>query len=314
MKPKFVLVLSLLLNLVMAVWIARLLSPNAGPAIDAPAASVSPESSTVGARGYTAANVAPGSEGASQHPSFGWRQVESEDYRQYLANLRAIGCPERTIKDIVVSDVNDLFATRAAALTQTNQYQYWRNQPVSRTEEQERQLRDLWAEKRDVLRTLGFEAPDFAGLLADAFHDTMLEGKLQVDFLPEPKRQQIRDALLRAAEQALVEGNNPARNDAIEQEALTQVESLLTPEEFHEYELRASTDAQRLRGTLDSLALTEGEFRAIFDSWRELKAVGPGTPEQREIQQASEVALQQLLGPDRFLRYLDGVRQWGYPN
>jgi len=38
---------------------------------------------------------------ASTRPVFDWRQVESEDYRTYLANLRAIGCPETTIRDIV---------------------------------------------------------------------------------------------------------------------------------------------------------------------------------------------------------------------
>ncbi len=26
---------------------------------------------------------------------FDWRQVESEDYREYLGNLRAMGCPEK---------------------------------------------------------------------------------------------------------------------------------------------------------------------------------------------------------------------------
>ena len=30
-----------------------------------------------------------------------WSQVEPSDYRQYIANLRAIGCPEQTIRDLV---------------------------------------------------------------------------------------------------------------------------------------------------------------------------------------------------------------------
>src|SRR5437879_3228181 len=36
---------------------------------------------------------------------FRWRQLESEDYAQYVANLRKVGCPEKTIRDIVVADL-----------------------------------------------------------------------------------------------------------------------------------------------------------------------------------------------------------------
>ena len=63
---------------------------------------------------------------------------------------------------------------------------------------------------------------------------------------------------------------------------------------------------------LDPLALTEQEFKAIFDSWRSLKAFGPGMAQYREAQQSSEISLQQLLGPDRFQLYLGGVKLLGY--
>ena len=33
---------------------------------------------------------------------FSWRDVESPDYPVYIANLRAIGCPEQTIRDIIM--------------------------------------------------------------------------------------------------------------------------------------------------------------------------------------------------------------------
>ncbi len=313
MNSKPVLVLSLALNVILAAWIVRSPGPRPVPSIGAPEVVVLPEPSrAAGQRSATAAgSLDP--EVNARPETFGWRQVESGDYRQYLANLRAVGCPEKTIRDIVVADVNDLFVSRAAAITQTNLYRYWRNDPLRRTEEQERQLRELWAQKRDVLRTLGFDAPDLTGLMADTMHDAMLERDRRIEFLPEPKRQEVKDTIFRAAQQSLIEGNSVAQNDAIELEVLSKIQSLLTPEEFHEYELRSSTDAQRLSGTLDSLELTEQEFRAIFDSWRSLKALGVGTPERWEVQQSSETALKRMLGPERFLRYLDGVRQWGYP-
>jgi hypothetical protein len=42
--------------------------------------------------------------------------VESADYRAYIANLRRIGCPEQTLRDIILADVNMLYTPRYAAL------------------------------------------------------------------------------------------------------------------------------------------------------------------------------------------------------
>ena len=39
---------------------------------------------------------------------FDWSSVESDDYKKYIANLRSIGCPEETIRDIITADVNKL--------------------------------------------------------------------------------------------------------------------------------------------------------------------------------------------------------------
>ena len=45
-------------------------------------------------------------------PNFTWEQVESDDYVTYIENLRKIGCPPATIRDIIVADVNGLYAHR----------------------------------------------------------------------------------------------------------------------------------------------------------------------------------------------------------
>jgi hypothetical protein len=255
---------------------------------------------------------APDSADPRSSAQFDWRQVESDNYKQYVSNLRAIGCPEKTIKDIIVADVNDLFASKKAAVTRTNVYQYWRQAPLSRSEDQERQLRDLYAQKRDVLKALGVDAPDFTDLLGEAFRDNLDERDLQLEFLPPFKRQQIKETLFDEGQQELADGNSVARHEAAEQQARARIQSLLTPEEFKEYEVRTSTDALQLRGVLDPLALTEQEFRVIFDSWRNLKDFNPGSAEYRQTQESTETTLQQLLGPDRFQLYLGAVKLLGY--
>jgi hypothetical protein len=47
---------------------------------------------------------------------FNWSSIESSDYRTYIANLRAIRCPEQTICDIVTADVHALYASKLRAL------------------------------------------------------------------------------------------------------------------------------------------------------------------------------------------------------
>ena len=47
---------------------------------------------------------------------FNWSQVESSDYNAYIANMRSIGCPEQTIRDIVTADVDSLYASRRQPL------------------------------------------------------------------------------------------------------------------------------------------------------------------------------------------------------
>jgi hypothetical protein len=59
--------------------------------------------------------VQPSPNGQSWEPkpgAFRWAQVESSDYRKYIGNLRGIGCPERTIRDIISADVHSLYEQR----------------------------------------------------------------------------------------------------------------------------------------------------------------------------------------------------------
>jgi hypothetical protein len=64
-------------------------------------------------------DVAPAPETVSATPekeSFRWTQLESEDYRKYVSNLRSIGCPERTLRAIITAELDEVCAKRAAEL------------------------------------------------------------------------------------------------------------------------------------------------------------------------------------------------------
>src|SRR5689334_1834296 len=60
---------------------------------------------------------------------FSWQEVESPDYPTYITNLKNIGCPEQTIRDIIIADVNSLYARRRALELVTPEQQWWRSEP-----------------------------------------------------------------------------------------------------------------------------------------------------------------------------------------
>lgn len=88
----------------------------------------------------------------SEHPvrtepkHFQWDQVESDDYRVYIANLRGIGCPEETVRDIITADVDKLYATR--------RQQWERAHPNDTLDTINEGLGQLKAEEDSVLQTL----------------------------------------------------------------------------------------------------------------------------------------------------------------
>ncbi len=311
-KPNPFIVVSLLLNLVLAGFVVFLLRTIPKP----------PDSSANSPLTTIAAGTSAPTGQLPQFPvtprpqpsaaSFDWRQVESEDYKQYIANLRAIGCPEKTIKEIITADVNDLFATRRATITRTNRYEYWRSNPVNFSEAQQKRLSDLDSEKAQTLQALGVQSADFANILGDYFRSSLEAKEMELDFLSQSKRQQIKELEFEQGQLMLAAGEGSAKAVEIEKQTEAAIKSLLTVEEQHEYELRVSLPALQLRGALNQLEPTEQEFRAIYDTWTALQTKQPGNPEYREAQQSSEASLQQLLGSNRFQVYLQGVKLLGY--
>src|SRR5262245_47947756 len=101
MKPSTVIVSLILLSLGLVTAAAYLIKTSPAPAtVDAtPASTVITNTRTKVVR-ESSAPTAP-----SSGLNFSWSSVESSDYKQYIANLRAINCPEETIRDIVLADV-----------------------------------------------------------------------------------------------------------------------------------------------------------------------------------------------------------------
>ena len=103
MNTKPLLILSLALNVVFGVVIITTLSPETD--------------STLGLSGTGHYSESPLGQVATNSQQvvtntvvkqMTWETVEAADYREYIENLRNIDCPEETIRDIILADVNKL--------------------------------------------------------------------------------------------------------------------------------------------------------------------------------------------------------------
>ena len=209
--------------------------------------------------------------------AFQWSQIESTDYRQYIANLRAIGCPESTLKDIIMTDVMRLYAQRRGQYYQNGrEFKYWetdekRKLKQGQLEEREKQLAAIDKELPAVLREL--LGVNYEREVNKYFVDSD-EDNRRLAFLPEDKRAQLlalRDQFEGAREKItydLTDGKlSPADLEKlrqIDQDQDAALSNVLTPDEKSEYQLTTSPTADRLRQQLIGFNPTEDEFRAMF--------------------------------------------------
>lgn len=85
---------------------------------------------------------------------FRWSDLESEEYRVYIENLRAVECPEKTIKQIIAADIHQLYARKLELPPAGDGF--WLTGSRQSALEQERQARReaLLDEKRALLGDL----------------------------------------------------------------------------------------------------------------------------------------------------------------
>jgi len=255
-----------------------------------------------------------------------WRMVESEDYKRYIANLRAIGCPEETIRDIIIADVNKLFASRRAQVSGQPQeeFKFWKK---GRTmfrgldEEKIKQQKELAREKHTLIKDLlGIDFVDNTAT-AEAFNPF----SEMLSYLSQAKQQQVAEleATFVARQEKLFEnrGSGPptpeerAKLRQLEREKEAEIAKALTPQEFENYQLRMSQTARALRNTLGDFDATEQEFRELYKARKPFdEQFGPFSnndedpavfAQRTRARAEMERQLQQTLGPERF-------KQWDY--
>lgn len=254
---------------------------------------------------------------------FSWDSIESRDYKQYIANLRAIECPERTIRDIIVADINKLYESREAPLRVEKLYtadrapEKWGDLADL---QRMRQLREVQLEKRALLKELlGIVIP----LDPMRTVNPRPYGEFEAAFnaLPDDKRadvQMIQENYWYHSD--YLNTQFPNRRDPqyvqeykrINEERRRELAKVLTPAELENYELRTSHTADYMRERLGAFGASEQEFRDIFRikadydmavGGKYVGHLGPVEEAFPETRQEIEQRIRQVLGEDRYRDY-----------
>jgi hypothetical protein len=251
-----------------------------------------------------------GSSGTDAGVAFHWSQVESDDYRQYLANLRAIGCPEHIARDIIITDLHQQYVGKLRAVWPgPSKREFWQKPDDDGPAPfQMRRREALDEEERNTLhKLLG---------VRDSLQELMGVLSLQTDryevelaFLPPDKRalaeQAFSEAALREsdADEPNYEFSFGQRDTRLLGKRLAVLTNILSPEELNEYRLRLTPEAEQVRAVLQHVECSPEEFGSLAKIKSQLER-DLGWPEQYHERRRRECAeARKLLGEQRGEQY-----------
>lgn len=248
--------------------------------------------------------------------AWSWATVESTDYRQLVANLRADGVPESLVRDLVGLDLLRIYGARAAQLrADTTPAVYWRKPrfPTPGSDEH-RRARELEHEQHAVMQSLfGQQLRPFAAWnlpFMGADLDAVRFAWLPSEVLPEALRR-ISPMLEEEREENSTPGvrvNDPTVAQRRLDRQLAALKDLLSPAQLEEFRRREDPDIEQLRIYTRECELNEPEFRRLIEAAPDLELYRPAVTatDLREL----EERLRQILSPGRareVLRGLDGT-------
>ncbi|MCX6883466.1 MAG: hypothetical protein NTX27_00325 [Verrucomicrobia bacterium] len=292
--------------------------PQAGQSLMKPAVQ-----SNSGIQNPAAPRPGPNRGAETNRSPFQWKQVEAEDYRSFLANLRKIGCPEQTIRDIISADLVQSFGPkRSEALAKRYEgFKYW-----SATQKDSAARAEFERKRREVDGEMNWAMKE---LLGEEYipPTTSQEWKLaeldqQLSFLTPEKRNAVRNLMIGYTEidqqvRALASSQNLSESSADRLQILDsydrkreELRNLLTPEEFQTVEMSTSWTADNLRRGAVKFNPTREEFQVLFQEWQTYdemlaRVYASGQHDPGTLQEPLQENLRQRLGEQRAQEFWD---------
>ena len=254
---------------------------------------------------------------------FHWRDVASEDFKQYVASLRAIGCPPETVRDIIKAELTTQFLARRRVIVEPFQREYW--SVAARGGEIDDEFKPyVQAIKKVSGQTLD-KLDEYLGGNAPERRNRRPTADPQTAFLPEEKRAAIRQlneqfelerAKLHPTGDAKDTPELAARRDALLKQHKEAIVNLLTPEENGEYQLRRSRHAHEtpastgFEGTPEEARAIARIYQQYQDPTERLNSKDPDYAAKKaaadEIRRQREDAMKAALGPERYAQFQQG--------
>lgn len=312
MPLRLVLCLSVCVNVLLLAWsIANDWRPRAAsqPSLSSnsgvPANASANSTTTSPLRGLSSWTAAPR-----------WADIQSDDLAQYVANLRSAGFPEPIVQNVIVTELDRLYALR---LPRHSRKGFWRSGPEEDAEQAEyrRVERELDAEKRArIKQLLGVEWYETStATREDGTWLLTLNSQMSIDQLERLSRLwakidgEARD--LQPQDHFRTTELENLRHRAYS-EAVEELRSALGPAEFEELELRAmASDVMDVWGPerLFGCVMTGQELREFLRIRRDadlplgdLFDISP-PPAGEELSRSIDERIRALLGEERYQGY-----------
>jgi hypothetical protein len=260
--------------------------------------------------------------------TFTWKDVVLPEYTNYLAALRAAGCPEAHVRQIAVSDVNEFFDQQRLHEATQYDFEWWKPIPPSRAYLAGASSADSRLDRLRAAyfsRFLGSQWTEFVKVppLSSSlvFHLTgpVLGALPLARFSAAVEICEASEKRMREYQAGRFSQGEPidlAEEARLRHQTRTELSRVLTPEEMEEFLLRNSHNAETLRQVLQPFSPSREEFRRIFGvldpvqhrMQSEYGSEAALSARQRdEYERQCHRAVQEVLPPERFYAYLAAV-------
>jgi hypothetical protein len=260
---------------------------------------------------------------ASAGKKFGWQDVTNEAYVDYVARLRAVGAPEKQVRNIVVADLNDLFDQRRLEHAIKTDSQWWKAETFMGILPMQNFAGANFDDQRRELLTkiLGEDESDSIKLTSLNSAAVNLTGPV-LGALPPETWNSVQEICARsmdrhqAYQMARINENKPMDNlelAKLRDQTRTDLAKVLTPEQIEEFLLRYSHNSSKMRTDLRGIDLSPDEFRKLFRAIDPLEhriQMDYGGPEALSAKQREQLeaqrdrAAREALTPEHFAQYM----------
>jgi hypothetical protein len=268
-------------------------------------------------------NQLTGSQPVFTAKRIGWEQLDTPSYDDYLASLKAVGCPEEKIHYIILADINELIGKQRVKEAVAHDIQWWRAEPEqSLTLALQQKGRTIDEERnRLITKYLGASAVEDERGEALLWSNVQLTGPV-LGNLPTEVHNTVQEICGRSLERSqasfwarINDGQplNQVEMAKMREQTRADLRKILKPDALEEFLLRYSHNAHQLRLNLRGFEPTPDEFRKIFratdmlDHQQQLEYGGPEalSQEQRErYERQRDAAIREALGQSRYQDYL----------